>query len=129
MNKHKGSNIERELIHLFWNKNIPAIRVAGSGRMNYPSPDVVAGNRDKKIVVECKASKKNHIYLTKQEVKDLINFADLFGALHFIGVRFNREGWFFISSSDLDETAKNFVVSLNKIKEKGISFESLTKGL
>lgn len=43
--KSKGINAEREIIHLFWSMpGWTACRVAGSGSMKYPSPDVIAGN-------------------------------------------------------------------------------------
>lgn len=49
--KQKGTIAERELIHLFWKNNIPAVRVAGSGSMRYPSPDILAGTPLKKFAI------------------------------------------------------------------------------
>jgi Holliday junction resolvase len=62
--KAKGSNAERELVHMFWDKGWAAIRVAGSGSSQYPSPDVLAGNNLRKLAVECKASGELNKYIT-----------------------------------------------------------------
>ncbi len=126
--KSKGMNVERELIHMFWaTKYWVAARCAGSGSMRYPSPDIIASDGKRVLAIECKSSKKNYIYLTKSEINDLTKFAKLFRAIPIIGVRFNREGWSFVKIKDLDETEKNFVVSLKKAKEKGLSFNELIK--
>ena len=42
--KSKGSKAERDLIHMFWAKGFGAMRAAGSGSTQHPSPDVIAGN-------------------------------------------------------------------------------------
>ena len=54
--KSKGINAERELIHIFWKtKSWAACRVAGSGAIKYPAPDVLAGNGNILLAIECKA--------------------------------------------------------------------------
>jgi Holliday junction resolvase - archaeal type len=42
--KSKGSKAERDLIHLFWSKGFAAMRAAGSGSSQHPSPDILAGD-------------------------------------------------------------------------------------
>ena len=57
--KSKGINAERDLIHKFWNvEGWSAVRVAGSGSMKYPSADVLATNKLRRLAIECKTSKK-----------------------------------------------------------------------
>ncbi len=124
--KSKGTNAERELIHMFWQvEGWVACRVAGSGSMQYPSPDLIAGNKEKKVVIECKATASDYQYLTKQEVAELVQFSQRFNAEPWIGVRFTREGWFFLKPEHLNETDKNFTISREQIKQKGIKFDNI----
>jgi Holliday junction resolvase len=122
--KAKGTGAERELIHLFWMNSWAAVRVAGSGSMKYPSPDVLASNNKRKLGIECKASKGKYQYLTKEEVKQLKEFCSSFGSEPWIGIRFGRE-WYFLSLDDLKETSKSFVVSNELAKQKGLTFNEL----
>jgi Holliday junction resolvase len=125
--KSKGINAEREIIHLFWKEGWAALRVAGSGAIRYPSPDVLAGNKTRRLAIECKASKSKNQYLTKEEIEQLKQFSCIFGAEPWIGVRFNNEKWIFLSIDDLKETGKNYVVSIENSKLRGVSFEELIK--
>ena len=126
--KSKGINLERELIHMFWaTKKWVAARCAGSGSMRYPSPDIIASNGENILVIECKSNKKNYVYLTKNEVEDLTKFAEMFGAIPLVAVRFDRKGWYFIKIDDLDETEKNFAISLEKAMKKGMNFNDVLK--
>ena len=67
--KAKGTNAERELVHRFWGKGWPCVRVAGSGCSRYPSPDLLAGNRERMVAIECKATKENSKYFPKEEIR------------------------------------------------------------
>lgn len=123
--KSKGSNAERELIHLFWGSNWAAVRAAGSGSTPHPCPDVIAGNNLRRIAVECKSSKNTYVYLDKAEVVALEEFCSVFGAEPWIGVRFAKQPWFFIPTSDLRETPAKFRADLEMVKMKGVLFEEL----
>jgi len=125
--KSKGINAERELIHFLWAKGWAACRVAGSGSMNYPSPDVVAGDGQRTIAIECKSCGGQYQYLTKKEIAELLEFGRVFGAEVWIGVKFDRQKWFFLDPSKLKATEKAFVVSKALAEQKGISFDILTK--
>lgn len=120
--KAKGTGAERELIHLFWANSWAAVRVAGSGSMKYPSPDILASNRKRKLAVECKANKGKYQYLTKEEISELQKFCGIFGAEAWVGVKFSTD-WYFISLDDMKETGKNFVVSRDLAKQKGMTFD------
>lgn len=124
--KSKGMDAERELIHLFWGAGRwSAVRVAGSGAIKYPCPDVLAGNGLRKLAVECKSTKKRRRYLTGKEVEELIFFAKQFGAEPWIGVRFNGIKWFFLGVDELARTKNGFVVSEDLARKKGLLFEQL----
>lgn len=123
--KAKGSNAERELIHMFWDKGWASVRAAGSGSVQYPCPDLVASNATRTLAIECKSSGDLNRHLPRQQVEDLITFAKMFGAEPWIGARFNDMKWAFFSPDDLRKTGTGFSVSVRMVKEKGLTFEQL----
>ena len=120
--KTKGTNVERELIHLFWQHKHPAIRVAGSGSSTYPSPDIIASIDSKIYAIEVKSTKEKAKYLKEKEVSDLVLFAELFKATPIIAIKKKRKGWFYVKVKDLKKTPKGFsttkLTSLNKLITK-----------
>lgn len=129
MSKRKGSNAERNLISLFWENNWAAIRSAGSGSMHFPSPDILAGNKIRRIAIEVKSTKSNNKYFPKIEIKQLLNFSDYFGAEPWIAIKFDRVEWVFINPEDLNETKENFVFSKKDISLKGLNFDELLSSM
>lgn len=125
--KGKGTAAENELIHKFWETNSwVCVRVAGSGSTKYPSPDLLASRGDKKIVMEVKVVNGVKKYFTGQEIRDLNYFADKFGAEAWVGVKFQENQWFFITSSELDISKnENYSISLIDMKRKGFLFEEM----
>ena len=124
--KSKGINAERELVHKFWDSGWCCNRIAASGAIKYPSPDIIAGNVARKIAMECKATSDKKQYITKKQVSELIQYCRLFGAEPWIGVRFDNLDWYFLNPEDIDQTEKeNFVVTIPLAKRKGLLFEEL----
>ena len=123
--KAKGSNSERDLIHKFNNNGWVAIRSAGSGSMQFPSPDILAGNNLRRLAIECKTTAGLKKYLTKKEVDELVFFAQKFGAEPWIAVKFDRMDWFFLSIDDLEITDKSYSIDILMAKRKGLSFEQV----
>jgi Holliday junction resolvase len=109
--KTKGTGAERELVHLLWATGWAAARVAGSGSIKYPVPDILASKDKHTLAIECKTTKGDSQYLTKEEVADLKKFATITGAEPLIAVRFAREDWRFLQPDELDVTPTQFVVS------------------
>src|SRR3989344_8395968 len=106
-NKNKGSNAERELLHKFWSTGKwCAIRSAGSGSMKYPGPDLLVGNREKnrRLAVECKTTKKDKLYLDQHDISQLKEFSDIFDARAWFAVKFQKKDWRFLSLVDLKRT-------------------------
>lgn len=85
--------------------------MAGSGSIKYPVPDILAAKNNRHLAIECKNTKADSQYLTKEEVADLKKFASITGAEAYIAVRFAREDWRFLRLEDLDVTPTQFVVS------------------
>ena len=126
--KSKGIGAERELIHLFWGTGWAAIRVAGSGAIKYPVPDVLAANNLRRLAIECKSTKGKGQHLQSSQVASLQEFAAKFGTEAWIGVRYNHVGWRFFSLEDLKQTNKGFSANLSLAEAKGLTFEELTGG-
>ena len=111
-NKHKGSNNERELLKMFSENGWRAARVAGSG-VNDESPcDIIAGKVGKKLAIECKSTRKNIQYISKDQINDFIVFASMMGLKPIIALKFLREGWLFIEPKNLRDTGNNWAISL-----------------
>jgi len=125
MSKKRGSAAERELLHMFCNHGFSAIRVAGSGSMAEPSCDLLVGNGSLMAAVECKLTRKLRQYITKAQMDEFTEFSKNFGLTAYVAVKFVRKGWWFISPEQMDDTGKHFAISLEDIREKGQSFESL----
>ena len=123
--KSKGINAERELVHMFWGKNWACLRIAGSGSIKYPSPDLLAGNSIRRLAVECKITKDGKKYFEKNEIYSLKKFAEIFGAEPWVAIKFKGENWYFISLEDLAETDKCFMADVSAAKNKGLLFEEM----
>ncbi|MFP4656310.1 MAG: Holliday junction resolvase Hjc [Candidatus Woesearchaeota archaeon] len=120
--KGKGTNAERELLHMFWKNNWACTRCAGSGSMRYDSPDLIAGNHERKLCIECKATRSKIQYFTKEEIFSLRSFSHLFGAEPYIAVKFNGKPWIFKKANMLDETNKYFSI---RYESESSDFEEL----
>jgi len=122
-NKAKGSRVERELLSLFTEHGWRAARIAGSG-VNDDSPcDLIVGKLGKRgYTIEVKSSKKTSIYITKEQIQDFILFSNMIGLSPVIAVRFNYEGFIFLHPNQLEDSGKNWVVSLKKAKSEGKKF-------
>lgn len=101
------------------------MRAAGSGSQQYPSPDVIASNNLRTLAIECKLTTETRKYFTKQEVKELIFFAEKFGAESWLAVKFFREPWYFFTIDSATETKESYVVTLEQAKSCGITFKEL----
>lgn len=125
--KQKGSKAERELLHLFWAKGWATIRSAGSGSMKYPGPDLIAGNKTRKLAIECKSTKKKKQYLEEYDVKQLRDFCDIFGAEPWFAVRFARKDWLFLNLDDIEKTESGYVIDAKVAERRGLLLDELIK--
>lgn len=88
--KRLGIAFEREIIDFFWSKKGAAIRVAGSGAIRKPSCDIIA-KLNEIYAIEAKKTKEDHIYLDKEQIQNLIIFADKMGFEPIIIIKFKKE--------------------------------------
>jgi holliday junction resolvase Hjr len=130
MANRKGDRRERELVNRLDEAGFAVMRAPASGSATARElPDVLAGNGDVFYAVEAKASAGDPIYLTGEEVEALVYFARNFGAKARIGVRFDREDWYFFHPGDLYTTdGGNYRVKKETALVEGEDFESFVGG-
>lgn len=105
MANRKGERRERELVNLLDENGFAVMRAPASGSATERElPDVLAGNGSVFYAIEAKSSAGDPIYLTGEEVESLVFFAQNFGSKPRIGVRFDREDWYFFHPGDLHVT-------------------------
>src|SRR6056297_958249 len=123
----KGDRRERELVNELDERGFAVMRAPASGSATERElPDVLAGDGDDFYAIEAKSSAGDPIYLTGEEVEALVYFGQNFGAKPKIGVRFDREDWFFFHPADVHETdGGNYRVKKEFALESGDSMDSL----
>ncbi len=108
MSKRKGSNYERELLHMFFESGFHGVRVAGSGSSSLPSPDLIVGRFGFSIAIEVKATSKPAVYVSSEQLNNLMKFASGFGARPVVAVKFIGRGWHFFDVPKTDSKTVGF---------------------
>ena len=124
----KGDRRERELVNRLDEVGFAVMRAPASGAATSRElPDVLAGNGAVFYAIEAKASAGDPIYLTNEEIYALVHvFAKNFGAKPRVGVRFDREDWYFFHPADLHETdGGNYRVKKETALESGETIADL----
>ncbi|KHO46142.1 MAG: holliday junction resolvase, archaea type [archaeon GW2011_AR3] len=125
--KSKGTAGERELVKRFWDNGWAAIRSPGSGSSRLPSPDIIAGTRTRKIVIEAKMTKDDRKYFEDEEIAQIRKFGEVFGAEPWVAVKFKGEDWLFLTLEDLAKTEKGSAITKDIAKIKGLLLEEVIK--
>ncbi len=123
--KAKGTNAERELVHMFWKSGWAGVRVAGSGSIGYPAPDILVGNSIRRLAIECKATREKKKYFKRREILELQEFAAKFGVEPWVAIRFDNDQWYFLNIEDLKKSPNGFSATFSTAKQKGLIFEEL----
>jgi Holliday junction resolvase len=123
----KGNRRERELVNELDERGFAVMRAPASGSATERElPDVLAGDGDTFFAVEAKSSAGDPIYLTGEEVEALVYFSQNFGASPKIGVRFDREDWYFFHPADVHQTdGGNYRVKKELAIESGQHIDDL----
>ena len=123
----KGSREERELVKMLWDANCAAMRApASGGATKKPLPDVIAGNGRIYLAIEVKSSSKDRIYIKSDKIDALCEFAGIFGAQPYIGAKFTRKKWRFLSPETLVKTRqKNYRLDMDLAFQKGLEFDEI----
>ena len=127
MSQAKGDRRERELVNQLDEAGFAVIRSPASGSATQrEQPDVLAGDGETFYAIEAKSSRGDPIYLTGEEVEALVYFARNFGAKARIGVRFDREDWYFFHPGALHVTnGGNYRVKKDHALTEGETFSEL----
>ena len=128
MSNAKGDRRERELVNRLDEAGFAVMRAPASGSAtDRELPDVLAGEGEQFYAIEAKSSAGDPIYLDGEEVEALVYFARNFGAKPRIGVRFDREDWYFFHPDDLYTTdGGNYRVKLERALADGTDFAEFT---
>jgi len=125
VSNEKGDRRERELVNALDEAGFAVMRAPASGSATERElPDVLAGDGEQFYAIEAKSSAGDPIYLDGEEVEALLFFSRNFGAKPRIGVRFDREDWFFFHPGDLYTTdGGNYRVKKEKALAGGTDFD------
>jgi Holliday junction resolvase len=128
MSSAKGDRRERELVNKLDEAGFAVMRAPASGSATERElPDVLAGDGSTFYAIEAKSSAGDPIYLDGEEVEALVYFARNFGAKPRIGVRFDREDWYFFHPDDCYRTdGGNYRVKRKTALAEGTDFAELT---
>ncbi len=118
----KGYRFERELVHMLWRRGFAAIRAPASGSIGYPVPDIVAGNGRRYVAIEVKMRSNLPVYVSKEEVDELIRFSEIFGAEPFLAVRIAKVGWRFLRLDELKRTKNGYKID-EDVFYSGLEFD------
>jgi Holliday junction resolvase len=127
MSNAKGDRRERELVNRLDEAGFAVMRAPASGSATERElPDVLAGDGVNFYAIEAKSSSGDPIYLSGEEVESLVYFSQNFGAKPKIGVRFDREDWYFFHPADVHQTdGGNYRVKVESALEDGEPLEAL----
>ena len=129
MSKAKGSRSDRELLHKFWEQRWFCTRMAGSGSMPFPCPDLLAGKKGRVLAIECKSSRGDkRRYIDTKQIEELQEFSRGFGAEAWVGARFNGMEWLFLKIIDLGRSETNYYIDRDLALSKGFTFSQLISG-
>ncbi|WP_336001541.1 Holliday junction resolvase Hjc [Halorientalis halophila] len=120
----KGDRRERELVNALDEAGFAVMRAPASGSATERElPDVLAGDGEAFYAVEAKSSSGDPIYLDGEEIEALLYFSKNFGAKPRVGVRFDREDWYFFHPGDLYTTdGGNYRVKKEVALAEGVDF-------
>ena len=122
-----GTREERELVKMLWDADCAAMRApASGGATKKPLPDVIAGNGSIYLAIEVKSTSLERIYINAEKIDGLNEFADLFGAKPYVGIKFLRKKWRFICPKNLYKTKNNnYRLNMDLAFDKGLEFDEI----
>lgn len=121
-NYQKGYRGENELVHMLYNMGFMTLRAPRSGRINLPSPDIIAVKSGKIYAIECK-SRKNGFKVPAEQLEELIAWETKGGSETYVAWKISYKGWFFIPLKKVIENNGN--VGKKFCDEFGISLSKL----
>ncbi len=127
----RGYRAERELVVQLWRRGFAVMRAPASGSKIKKAayPDVVAIKSGRVAVFEVKSrSKEETIYLEREQVAKIAEFARRAGGRAYVAVRIPDRGWTFVPVENLEPTETGFKVRKESLAE-GLDLEQLEVSL
>jgi Holliday junction resolvase len=118
----KGYAAERSLVHELSGMGYMVLRAPRSGRINLPSPDVIAAKDGKLIVIECK-SRAEAFTVPPDQIQQLQEWQVKAGAVPYVAWKVSRKGWFFFHLKDIMENDGH--VGKRFAEEKALGINSI----
>lgn len=118
-NKAKGSNAERELLFLLFDKGFAVSRVAGSGSSTLPTPDIIATKNKITVAIECKTKSGDYLNIKESQIQELQIWEKLSGFKSFIAWRLGKDSWYFLEIKDLKKTIKAYSIKKDEMINNG----------
>jgi len=118
-------------VNTLWRRGFAVIRAPASGSATKrPLPDIVAGSKQRSLqfAFEVKATRAETLYVDKESIDQLVEFAQTFGCEPFLAVRFKgrRRGWLFLRPSQLESTrGQNYKATLKDALATSIDLKTL----
>lgn len=118
-------------MNTLWRRGFAVIRAPASGSATKrPLPDIVAGSKQRSLqfAFEVKATRAETLYVDKESIDQLVEFAQTFGCEPFLAVRFKgrRRGWLFLRPSQLESTrGQNYKATLKDALATSIDLKTL----
>ena len=129
----KGIQDERSLVKLLWENGFAVVRSPASGSSTkMPRPDIVAGNslRNVQFAIEVKTTHKETLYISRESISQLVEFAQRFGCKPVVALRFKSHvrSWIFIQPEQLAVTpASNYKITMREAQRTGMDFKTLIR--
>ena len=95
---NKGANAERELLYMFAESGFSVIRSAGSGKIDLPTPDIIAMGPKMKYAIECKAQAGAYLNIKNEQMFELKKWAQNANINFCIAWKITSKGWRFLKT-------------------------------
>lgn len=122
----KGANAERELMKILYSNGFSVLRSAGSGVNQLPAPDIIALKDGAILLFECKAWKKNYLYIDLEKMIQLDDFASRSGGQVIAAWKVPYNDWLFIPRNNLKKTNKYYAISRSKALKHSVKLSVLS---
>jgi Holliday junction resolvase len=119
----KGATAERELVHTLSKLGYMTIRAPRSGRIDLPSPDVIAVKDGKVLVFEVKF-RESAFTVRPEQLQELVEWRDKAKATTYLACKISRRGWKFLHLHDV--LANNGNVGKKFLEAKGVGIETIS---
>lgn len=131
----RGISDERELVNEFWRHGFAVLRAPASGSATkMVRPDIIAGNAQLglQLAIEVKTSWNKVIYIKRESIGQLVEFAKRFGCRPILAIKFKgirKVSWIFIPPRKLQITnSGNYKITSSNALQVGRDLDSLVRG-